>query len=90
VSSAAELKRVLGAIGRRLAEARTVAGLTQEAAAARAGIDYKRWQRMEAGGANLTIKTLCRAAVAVESTWEAIASGPSLPTPRTKSRSARR
>jgi len=37
-------------------------GLTQEEAAARARIDYKRWQRIEAGQVNLTLKTLERIA----------------------------
>ena len=42
-------RRVLRQIGVRIRAAREAAGLTQEDAAHRAGIDYKRWQRLEAG-----------------------------------------
>jgi len=40
--------------------------LTQESAADRAGIDYKRWQRLEQGNVNSTARTLLRVAEAVE------------------------
>lgn len=42
--------------------ARVASGLTQEAAAARADIDYKRWQRIEQGKVNPTVRTLLRVA----------------------------
>lgn len=51
--------------------ARLATGMTQEAAASRAGIDYKRWQRLEAGEVNATVRTLVRAAGALGTTfWE--------------------
>lgn len=52
-------------LGRRLRAAREAAKLTQEEAAAAAGIDYKRWQRLEQGAVNATVRTLTRAAEAV-------------------------
>jgi transcriptional regulator with XRE-family HTH domain len=42
------------------------AELTQEEAADRARIDYKRWQRLEQGAVNPTARTLLRVAEAVE------------------------
>lgn len=58
-------------IGRRIRAARANAGLTQEEAAAKAGIDYKRWQRVEAGEVNATIRTLNRVATTLGITlWE--------------------
>ena len=36
--------------------------MTQEEAAHRSRIDYKRWQRIEQGGANVTLVTLGRIA----------------------------
>jgi transcriptional regulator with XRE-family HTH domain len=56
--------RVIREIGGRVRAVREAAGLTQEEAAARSGIDYKRWQRIETGGVNVTIRTLIRIAVA--------------------------
>jgi len=58
-------ERVLQDIGRQIRDARVAAELTQEEAAATAGIDYKRWQRLEAGEVNLTVRTLIRVAAAV-------------------------
>ena len=52
--------------GHRIAAARSALGLTQEDASDRSGIDYKRWQRLEAGQVNPTIKTLVRVAEALE------------------------
>lgn len=52
-------------LGRRLRSAREQAGLTQEEAASRAGIDYKRLQRLEAGSVNPTVRTLDRVAKAL-------------------------
>jgi transcriptional regulator with XRE-family HTH domain len=49
-------------IATRIRAARTSAGLSQEEAASRAGIGYKRWQEIEGGAANPTIRTLDRIA----------------------------
>lgn len=47
------------------------AKLTQEAAASRADIDYKRWQALEIGQVNATLRTLARVAAALEiDVWE--------------------
>lgn len=59
-------KRVLKEIGARIRTAREAAGLSQEDAAHRAGIDYKRWQRLEGGRVNATVRTLMRASGAVK------------------------
>jgi transcriptional regulator with XRE-family HTH domain len=56
------LAEVQREIGRRIASARDAVGLSQEEAAARAGIDDKRWQKLEAGTVNPTVKTLYRVA----------------------------
>jgi len=66
-------KKVLRQLGRRLRDARSAADLTQEEAASRAGIDYKRWQRLEAGEVNATVRTLVRAAKAVGTTFADLA-----------------
>ena len=52
--------------GKRIAAARETLGLTQEEAADRAGIDYKRWQRLEGGTVNATLRTLLRVAEGLE------------------------
>ncbi|MFT3773938.1 MAG: helix-turn-helix transcriptional regulator [Minicystis sp.] len=52
-------------VGRRIHRARVDAGMTQDAAAAAAGIDLKRWQRLEQGSVNATVKTLVRVAEAL-------------------------
>ena len=52
-------------LGRRISEARCDAGLTQEAAASLAGIDWRRWQRLERGTVNPTVSTLLRVAQAL-------------------------
>lgn len=49
-------------IGRAIRAARERAGRTQEEAASLADIDAKRWQRLEAGAVNPTIRTLVRVA----------------------------
>lgn len=46
-------------------DARIRIGITQEEAANRAGIDYKRWQRLEQGTVNPTVATLARIAAAL-------------------------
>jgi transcriptional regulator with XRE-family HTH domain len=64
-------KQLLREVGARVRAARVTADLTQEEAAARAKIDPKRWQRLEAGVVNPTIRTLGRAADALgTSLWK--------------------
>lgn len=63
--SAAAERRLLKELAGRIKRQRLASGLTQEAAAARAGIDYKRYQRLEAGGVNATMRTLLRVAEAL-------------------------
>ncbi len=63
--TAAAERRLLKELAGRIKRQRLAAGLTQEAAAARAGIDYKRYQRLEAGGVNATMRTLLRVAEAL-------------------------
>jgi len=64
-------------IGRRIRDARVAAGLTQEAAAAAAGIDAKRWQRLEQGSVNATVRTLGRVAGALGMTfWALVGAAP--------------
>jgi transcriptional regulator with XRE-family HTH domain len=66
---------VLQELGARIRAARMAAELTQETAAARAGIDYKRWQRLEQGDVNPTARTLLRVADAVDTTfWDLLSS----------------
>jgi transcriptional regulator with XRE-family HTH domain len=61
-------------VGNRIQRARVAAGLTQEEAAARAGIDHKRWQKLEQGQVNATIRTLVCVAEAMETTfWDLLA-----------------
>ena len=52
-------------IAGRIRAARLKAGMTQEEAAAAAGIGYKRWQDLEAGRTNTTVLTLNRVAAAL-------------------------
>jgi transcriptional regulator with XRE-family HTH domain len=61
----APLEGVLQGLGARLAQSRRGLGLTQEEAAAKAGMDLKRWQRLEAGAVNATVRTLVHAAQAI-------------------------
>ncbi|KAA0240720.1 XRE family transcriptional regulator [bacterium] len=69
---------VLVELGARIRGARNAVGLTQEEAAHAAGMDWRRWQRIERGSANLTIRTLVRIAEALKTSfWELIAT----PTP---------
>jgi transcriptional regulator with XRE-family HTH domain len=75
VLSAAAQRRVLKEVGDRVRRAREAAGLTQEGAAGRARIDYKRYQRLEAGAVNPTIRTLARVAVALDTDlWQMLGS----------------
>jgi transcriptional regulator with XRE-family HTH domain len=55
---------VLKEIGVRIRAARQAAGLSQEDAAHRAGIGAKRWQQLEYGNVNVTMRTLVRIAAA--------------------------
>ncbi len=59
------LGQVLKELGSRIQALRLAGGLTQEQAAARSRIDHKRWQKLEAGQANPTVRTLVRVADAI-------------------------
>lgn len=59
-------------IGERIRRARLAAQLTQEQAAHEAGIDAKRFQRLELGQVNATINTLARVARALGLTFWAL------------------
>jgi transcriptional regulator with XRE-family HTH domain len=73
VRNPSSLIALLREIGGRVRAARESRGLTQEEAAHAAGIDYKRWQRLEQGTVNPTVKTLERAAQALGSSfWDLI------------------
>lgn len=50
------------ALGRRLDALRAASGLTQEDAAVRMGLTARHLQRLEAGGENPSLETLCRVA----------------------------
>jgi transcriptional regulator with XRE-family HTH domain len=68
-------REVLIELGQRVRTARLEAGLTQEDAAAAAELDWRRWQRIEEGTVNATIKTLVRVARAVRKDfWSLLAS----------------
>jgi transcriptional regulator with XRE-family HTH domain len=66
---------VLREAGKKIAAVREGLGLTQEEAADRAGIDYKRWQRLESGSVNPTLRTLLRVAEALETNLWAMLDG---------------
>jgi transcriptional regulator with XRE-family HTH domain len=55
-------RRVLEDVASCIRIARLRSGLTQEEAASRGGIDYKRWQQLEQGRVNATLRTLVRVA----------------------------
>jgi transcriptional regulator with XRE-family HTH domain len=57
---------VLKEAGGQIRRLRLQAKLTQEDAADRARIDYKRWQALEEGRANPTLRTLVRVAEALD------------------------
>lgn len=68
---------VLKELSDRLRAAREHANLTQEQVAARAGIDYKRYQRIEQGVVNATVRTLQRVAAAMGlGFWQLVATPP--------------
>jgi DNA-binding XRE family transcriptional regulator len=66
VSRPTEFAEILRELGLRIQRARVSAGLTQEQAASDSAIDYKRWQRLEEGSVNPTVKTLHRVAAALD------------------------
>lgn len=73
MSNSSALSALLREIGGRVRAARESRGFTQEEAAHAAGIDYKRWQRLEQGTVNPTVKTLDRAAQALGSSfWDLV------------------
>lgn len=57
--------RLQKAVGKCIRSARLHARMTQDEAAAKARIDYKRWQRLEQGAVNATVATLHRVAKAL-------------------------
>ncbi len=66
-------------VGRRIRAARLAAGLTQEEASAASGIDPKRWQRLEQGTVNATVRTLVRVAAALSTTFWILIAPPVAP-----------
>jgi transcriptional regulator with XRE-family HTH domain len=71
VGKAISVDALLREIGLRMRSSREAAGLTQEEAAHRAGLDARRWQRIEQGVVNLTVRTLARISSALEvSFWD--------------------
>lgn len=69
-----EFLNILRELGLRIQQARISAGVTQEQAASDSGIDYKRWQRLEEGSVNPTVKTLFRVSAAIGVPfWELLA-----------------
>jgi transcriptional regulator with XRE-family HTH domain len=66
---------ILREAGEQIRRARVFAKLTQEDAADRARIDYKRWQALEKGRANPTLRTLIRVAEALEVDFWALMRG---------------
>lgn len=76
------LQEIQRELARRIRDARVAAGLTQEDVAGTAGIDYKRFQRIEGGTVNLTVRTIMRIASALKMDfWSLLA-----PPPRRKRR----
>ena len=66
---------LLVTLGLKVRAARARAGLTQEEAAAASAIDVKRWQRIELGTVNATMRTLDRIASALDTTvWQMLCS----------------
>jgi transcriptional regulator with XRE-family HTH domain len=85
-ASATQSEALLREIGGCVRAARIKAALSQEAAADRAGIDYKRWQEIEGGRVNTTARTLWRLAEAVETDFRGMLQKP----PGTKPRRPKR
>lgn len=63
--TAAAERRLLKEMALRVRKARERAGLTQEETASASDIDYKRYQRLEGGTVNATMRTLGRVAEAL-------------------------
>jgi DNA-binding XRE family transcriptional regulator len=57
--------RILKEVGACVRASRVASKMTQEDAAHRAKIDYKRWQRLERGEVNATVRTLVRVSAAL-------------------------
>lgn len=90
---ASPYRKVLADVGQRIRAARIQAGLTQEDAAHAANIDWRRWQRIEEGTVNVTLKTLVRVARAVQTDFWGLVSrelraAPPVPKKRRPSRRA--
>ena len=64
-------------VARRIASARTVRGMTQEALATALNTATKNVQRLESGGQNLTLRTIERVAAALGQPPESLCAGPS-------------
>jgi UDP-N-acetylglucosamine 1-carboxyvinyltransferase len=75
-------ERVLGLIGRRVAELRTARALTQEQLAERAEVSARYVQRVEAGTENLTIRTLIKMSNALRTSLEELLVAPTGPRAR--------
>jgi transcriptional regulator with XRE-family HTH domain len=64
---------------------RRAAKLTQETVAASSGIDHKRYQRLEQGVVNPTVRTLIRVAKALRTDfWQLVSTPPPEPAPGRK------
>jgi transcriptional regulator with XRE-family HTH domain len=74
--SARAVNAVLRDLGKRIRAARTAAKLSQEEAADLSAIDYKRFQRIETGKVNVTVKTLVRIAEALGTSFSRLAAEP--------------
>lgn len=87
----AQVQVIVRELAQRIRCARIAADLTQEQAAERSKIPYKRWQAIEAGAANVTVRTLARLANALGLTISELTGFP-LPetTPRSPGAKARR
>lgn len=68
-------KRAYRELGDRLRAARLAKGLSQEAMAQRTGMPYRRYQALESGRINTTIRTLVRVADALGIDVWALVSG---------------
>jgi DNA-binding XRE family transcriptional regulator len=53
-----QVEKALRRLGRQIRQLRRAAGLTQEAAAERARLDYKHYQSIESGNSNVTVASL--------------------------------
>lgn len=54
-------------LAKRVKERRAQLGQTQEAAAEKADLDVRHWQKLEAADLNVTLRTLCAVATALKS-----------------------